>query len=477
MRTELAQTFAIAYYRQAGPPAITEFQLIDQATGATVVDAEWDTVNSRERSLHVYQPQPVQLGRDYAAWIAFDKPMRWLEGGAVAILPGQEASSADVSFGLSAKGITLTTPVDAPQWVTAPGGAPAGYAHYMTDALIMTVNYPADTSNQAAIAGQTHATLEMLAGDMTGLQTDANPATVARFENGGWSGYENDAGVDFTDTGGADSTLSYTITSSVLGDPFVIEAGTSGAWFDPDRDGEGFVLEILGGNKAVIYWFTYDDSGGQDWYIAIGTIHGNRIAFPQLLHYSGGEFGPGFDPEKVTESVVGSASFIWSGCDSGEMEWELNGNGDYRHGRMRLQRLSRLMGIDCSDVPPLSPIREEALLSGAWFDPTHSGEGYILEFLTDSRAVVYWFSFDAAGNQRWFIGVGGLKTGKLVFDDMLTTRGASFGEAFNPLAVETSPWGSLVLDLQCQTGKASFKPTEPGFPAGTLNLKRLTVLP
>jgi hypothetical protein len=34
-----------------------------------------------------------------------------------------------------------------------------------------------------------------------------------------------------------------------------------------------------------------------------------------------------------------------------------------------------------------------------------------------------------------------------------------------------------VLDLKCETGTATFTPTEPGFPAGTLNLERLTVLP
>jgi hypothetical protein len=45
-------------------------------------------------------------------------------------------------------------------------------------------------------------------------------------------------------------------------------------------------------------------------------------------------------------------------------------------------------------------------LSGSWYDPTHSGEGYVLEVLADQRALVYWFSFDGQGQRRWFFGTG-----------------------------------------------------------------------
>ena len=30
------------------------------------------------------------------------------------------------------------------------------------------------------------------------------------------------------------------------------------------------------------------------------------------------------------------------------------------------------------------------------------GEGFTVEILEDNSAVVYWFSFDTAGNRRWF---------------------------------------------------------------------------
>jgi hypothetical protein len=266
------------------------------------------------------------------------------------------------------------------------------------------------------------------------------------------------------------------ITSESLGDPFVIEPGISSAWFDPAHDGEGFVLEILADNRAVMYWFTYNTEGAQDWYIAEGEIRGNRILFPELMQVSGGEFGPGFDPEKVTRKVVGSASFIFSSCDSGAMEWLIDEDGDNRrHGRMNVTRITRVMGLECGRPmgPPEIP---EGQLSGSWYDPTHSGEGYVLEVLIDRQVLVYWFSFDPQGNRRWFFGTGEIQGDTMVFSEMFTTLGGIFGDDFDPESVEVNPWGSLELELLCDTGVARFTPTEPGFPAGTLDLTRLTFL-
>jgi hypothetical protein len=223
-------------------------------------------------------------------------------------------------------------------------------------------------------------------------------------------------------------------------------------------------------------WFTYDTEGNQDWYIANGEVRGNRLLFPELIQVSGGEFGPGFDPEKITQKVVGSASFIWSDCDNGAMEWIIDEDGNNRRqGRMTLQRITSVMGLDCGR-PRAAPEIEEGQLSGSWYDPSHAGEGYVLEVLFDQTALVYWFSYDTQGNRRWFFGIGEIQQGKFVFNEMWTTHGGIFGDDFDPESVEVEPWGSLELDLQCDTGIASFTSTEEGFPAGTLNLTRITSL-
>ena len=311
---------------------------------------------------------------------------------------------------------------------------------------------------------------------MTGNRGDANPATVARWVNGAWSGYENSEGVDGNDQGGIDSTIRLAVTADAVEDPFVVEPGTSAAWFDLKRNGEGFVLEILDGDRAVVYWFTYDDEGRQDWYVAVGEVRGNRVLFPDLLRVSGGRFGPDFDPDKVVRTPVGSADFLFSSCDSGTMSWVIDRDGgERRQGRMDLTRLTRVMGVDCG--PPLgAPVLEVSTRSGSWYDPTHSGEGYTLEILVGGRALVYWFSFDPEGQRRWFFGTGEIFGQTLTFDEILTTSGGVFGDAFDPATVVVSPWGSMELDLGCKAGTAEFEPTEAGFPAGGFDLEHLTRL-
>ncbi|RPH98169.1 MAG: hypothetical protein EHM68_05585 [Lysobacterales bacterium] len=474
VRTELAQTFAIAYYRQAGPPSITALHLTDTATGAVVFAAEWDSVNGVQRQLHTFQAQPLQIGRDYRAWIAWDKPMRWRTGGQVTVLPGQPALTLNVARAVTVGDAPLDAVVGPPRWLDQPGASPGGYRRYRDDAVDFDLTILDSTTNQALVQGAVSATLHADAYDMSGNRGDADPATVARWASGAWAGYEDSDGNAQNDQGGSDATLSFTLSADALGDPFVVEAGTSAAWFDTERDGEGFVLEILAGGRAVMYWFTYDGAGRQDWYVAEGEIRGNRILFPGLLRVAGGEFGPGFDPDRVTRTAIGSASFIWSSCDSGAMSWVIDRDGgNRRQGRMNLTRLSRLMGLDCG-MQMGAPEVPAGRFSGSWYDPAHSGEGYVLEVLADMRALVYWFSFDAQGARRWFFGTGLIDGDRLVFDELHTTAGGVFGPDFDPAAVTLAPWGSLELDLTCAAGTARFTPTEAGFPAGTLDLVRLT---
>jgi hypothetical protein len=253
--------------------------------------------------------------------------------------------------------------------------------------------------------------------------------------------------------------------------PFTLQPGMTSTWYDPKHDGEGFVLELLADNRAVLYWFTYDRDGNQDWYIAVGETKGRRILFPELANLSGGEFGPDFDPEKVRKEIVGSAAFTWSDCDTGSMDWMIG----EKMGRQELVRLTRVMGLECGENS-MPDTGTEAGLSGSRYDPMHDGEGYPVEVLENGQALVYWFSFDPEGKPRWFFGLGEFRDGKMIFERMLTTHGGRFGNEFNPTEVSSSEWGKLELDVSCDGGIARYDSVEGGFGAGSLNVQRLTML-
>ena len=266
--------------------------------------------------------------------------------------------------------------------------------------------------------------------------------------------------------------------------PLQLQPGHSAAWYDSQRNGEGFLLEMLDNNRVVLYWFTYDRAGEQDWYLAVGEVNGRRIVFPELLRVSGGEFGTGFDNSKIVREVVGTAAFTWQDCSTAVMDWTLKpGLSANGMGRQQLTRLTGLAGLGCNDpgeapdpvVGPV-PVTGPAALSGAWYDPSHDGEGFVLEMLSDTSALVFWFSFDAQGQRRWFYNVGELQGETIVFEEIVTTRGGLFGKAFDPDQVETLPWGRLELELNCQSGTARWSASETGFADGALNLQRLTRL-
>ena len=464
----MAQTFAAVYYRQAGPPIISTARILDPVTGAVIYEAEWDTVDNQTRSLFSQQLQALQLERSYTLWLSFNKPMRWRDDGVVAPFPGQPESGLDVDAELLVDGIELTAEIKETGWLDQPGGTPDGYRIYQDDALKITFSLPADTVNTGLVSGETTSTLKLRSDDMTGMRTDSMPATVADWVLGKWSKYENDTGVE-SDSGGYDTNLTFQLTDQEVAAPFILEAGITASWYDPARSGEGYVIQILENNIAVMYWFTFDSEGDQNWYVAAGEIRGNRIVFPELYAVSGGEFGPDFDPDTVIREVVGSASIIWSSCDKGAISYQVG----TQHEHLQLSKLTSLMGIDCG-VSPGPPITKNALNSGSWYDPSHSSEGYIVEMLTDGRVVVFWFSFDAEGNPRWFFQAGENRDGKLVFDDILTASGGIFGLDFDPETVEFIPWGTLELDLDCETGTATYNSSEDGFGSGSLNLIRLT---
>jgi len=241
-------------------------------------------------------------------------------------------------------------------------------------------------------------------------------------------------------------------------------------WYDPGREGEGWSLEILDGEQALVYWFTYDEQGNPRWLLGTGEIIDDRIEFPELVVTHGGRFGPGFDPDEVVREVVGSAVMHFHDCDSGEVEF----TAFDQQLTMALSRLSITKGLDCA--PDGSAGDESpAWQSGSWYDPAQDGQGFTLQRLAGGAALVTWFSYDSDGDQYWMQGVGEADADQLVFPDMYATAGPAFGAGFDSDQLEFIPWGELTLELGCETGLAEYESVLPEFGQGTLELDRLTL--
>lgn len=125
----------------------------------------------------------------------------------------------------------------------------------------------------------------------------------------------------------------------------------SGAWFDRERDGEGFVVEVLENGDGVVYWFTYrpDDSGHQAWMIGQGVFDGRTLHVDDLYRPTGGKWGENFDPGAVDrENRWGSLTMEFSEDGTGHVAWNSvqEGFGTDEH---PINRLSTLRLADCEE--------------------------------------------------------------------------------------------------------------------------------
>ena len=84
-------------------------------------------------------------------------------------------------------------------------------------------------------------------------------------------------------------------------------AFASGSWFNLERNGEGFVVQILPDEVAVVTWFTYPpvgEPGEQAWMLGTGTTQGSKIVLDNVERPTGGIFGPEFDPATVIDGAT-----------------------------------------------------------------------------------------------------------------------------------------------------------------------------
>lgn len=251
-----------------------------------------------------------------------------------------------------------------------------------------------------------------------------------------------------------------------------VSAAMSGSWFAPDHDGEGFLVEILNPDTAVVYWFTYlPEEGRQAWMVSVGRIEGDRIRFDEVFRPFGARFGDDFSPEDVVREPWGEVEIRFTSCHRAVVKY--SGPDDFGANYQSVQRLSGHHGLDCSGAVSGAVNG----ISGSWFNADRSGEGWIVAQLPDARVLMVWFTYDSQGQPVWLISIGALQGSMASFDQVLKPVGGRFGPGFDPAEVVMQPWGSMIIQFNgCSEASVSWMPSVPEFAAGEQNTSRLTAL-
>ncbi|MGA9422260.1 MAG: plastocyanin/azurin family copper-binding protein [Rhodanobacteraceae bacterium] len=126
-----------------------------------------------------------------------------------------------------------------------------------------------------------------------------------------------------------------------------------------------------------------------------------------------------------------------------------------------------------ASVPGNVPIT--AGFTGAWFDPSQSGQGIFLEVLPGNVLLAAWYTFTPDGTQQaWFLGTGSISNDTAVVDASLTTGGAWIPN-FDPSLIVNNPWGTLTFTFtDCTHGRVDFTSIYGNYGTNHMDLTRLT---
>jgi cyclophilin family peptidyl-prolyl cis-trans isomerase len=162
------------------------------------------------------------------------------------------------------------------------------------------------------------------------------------------------AGAPFTDLPLIDYPGSGTITDEYLvvtdfevSNNFIINAGLNDAWYNPDTDGQGFLISVFPEIESLfIAWFTFDTERpdpsadaslgepGHRWLTAQGTYSGNQAVL-DIYVSEGGIFDSG--TPAVESSKNGTLTIEFSDCSAGTISYDLPSVG--RQGVIPVQRI------------------------------------------------------------------------------------------------------------------------------------------
>jgi hypothetical protein len=119
------------------------------------------------------------------------------------------------------------------------------------------------------------------------------------------------------------------------------------------------------------------------------------------------------------------------------------------------------------------PLPISGYMTGAWYDPAHSGEGIQVEVgeqgtpgtANDRYIVMAWYTYDPQGFPYWLYGEGGFSSGdRSASVTMVYSTGGGFAGSFG--SATTPTWGTINVHFpDCNTMQFNYQ-SASGLPAG-----------
>jgi hypothetical protein len=127
----------------------------------------------------------------------------------------------------------------------------------------------------------------------------------------------------------------------------------SGAWYNEQRGGEGFLVEVIEDGRGLVYWFTHtpafaNNADEQAWMIGVGQFQGQQLVIENLAQPRDLENGMPEDTSGIEPLLWGQVIIDFHDPMSASLQFDSE-KEDYGSGQYPLTRLARARLADCPE--------------------------------------------------------------------------------------------------------------------------------
>lgn len=128
--------------------------------------------------------------------------------------------------------------------------------------------------------------------------------------------------------------------------------GISGPWFNSAQSGHGLSVDLVAPDRAVVFWYAYDNDGNPMTLYIEGRVQGRQI---DGIAYAprGMRFGQ-FNPADLQLPEWGRVTLSFDSCSSGSLSWDAN-SSEFVDGAISIEKLAQLDGLQCQ-LPPANDL-------------------------------------------------------------------------------------------------------------------------
>ena len=236
-----------------------------------------------------------------------------------------------------------------------------------------------------------------------------------------------------------------------------IDPSYSGSWYRPSESGSGFNLEIFGDDRALLFWYTYNDDGQPVWLYSEGEIAGDTIDF--VTYYADGMLFSDLDTADKNNRVWGALVMDFTDCNTATITYDstLTGVPNSPEGTrvVPVQRLVNIASLPC---------RRQA--AGYWegrhWDPTLGGGQGAWSDLSGVTTEDGRLFLSSTASEEVFLGTYTVTGDSIAFDHRICEDGgtscvdasgtAAFASRDFVNGTGTSaPWGTQPFELTYRT--------------------------